>query len=96
MPAYWIAHVTVFDTQKYPQYMQLAATALQKYQGKFLARGENAITLEGKTYEKHVVIEFKDYETALSCYHSIEYQNAYKQRKDIADVMVIIVNSLTS
>lgn len=96
MSAYWIAHVTVIDIDKYPQYMELAAIALKKYNGKFLARGGNTTTLEGKQFHRHVVIEFEDYETALSCYHSPEYQAAYNKRKNIADVMITITDSLSN
>jgi uncharacterized protein (DUF1330 family) len=38
-----------------------------------------------------VVIEFPDYETALACYHSPEYQHAMtlRQGRAIADIAVV-------
>lgn len=94
MPAYWIAHVTIHNVQQYQQYIELAPLAFKKYQGKFIARGEKATTLEGDVFVKHVVIEFPDYQLALDCYHSDEYQQAKKQREEAATAMITIVDGL--
>jgi len=95
MPAYWIAHVTVHDVQQYQKYIDLAPLAFKKYQAKFIARGENATSLEGNKFIKHVIIEFPDYQTALACYHSEEYQRAKKSRDAVADAMITIVDGLS-
>jgi uncharacterized protein (DUF1330 family) len=39
-----------------------------------------------------VVIEFKDYETALECYRSPEYAKAMELRKDCAAADFVIVD----
>src|SRR5262249_15900025 len=48
-------------------------------------------SLEGKSRSRNVVIEFKDYETALACYRSPEYQKARALREphSVADIIVI-------
>lgn len=94
MPAYWIAHVTVKDPQQYQHYMDLAPHAFRQYHARFLARGEQAETLEGTAYTKHVVIEFADYQTALACYHSDAYQQAKAQRANVAEAMITILDGL--
>jgi len=94
MSAYWIAHVTIDDAEQYQKYIDLAPLAFKKYQAKFIARGEKATSLEGESYVKHVVIEFPDYQTALDCYHSAEYQLARKQREQVAKAMITIVDGL--
>ena len=94
MSAYWIAHVTIDDAEQYQKYIDLAPLAFKKYQAKFIARGEKATSLEGGSYVKHVVIEFPDYQTALDCYHSAEYQLARKQREQVAKAMITIVDGL--
>ncbi|MGE9773816.1 DUF1330 domain-containing protein [Acinetobacter baumannii] len=76
MSAYWIAHVTIHDMEQYKQYMATAPQAFQKYGAKFLARGGASEVLEGQEFERHVVIEFPDMETARECYFSPEYQLA--------------------
>ena len=47
--------------------------------------------MEGETRARHVVIEFKDYATALACYRSPEYQRAMALRKDHADADIIVI-----
>lgn len=94
MSAYWIAHVNIEDAQQYQNYIELAPLAFKKYQAKFIARGENASSLEGEAFKKHVIIEFPDYRTALDCYHSDEYQLAKKQRENVAKAMITIVDGL--
>lgn len=94
MSAYWIAHVTVHDLEQYKQYMALAPQAFEKYGATFLARGGNSTCLEGIEYQRHVIIEFSDLETAQACYHSEEYSKARLARQDCADVMISIVESL--
>ena len=93
MAAYWIAHVTVHDMQQYQQYMQLAPAAFQKYGAKFLARGGDAVNLEGPAFKRHVLIEFADLATAQACYNSEEYKAARKAREGCADVMISIVEA---
>ena len=40
---------------------------------------------------RNIVLEFKDYETALACYRSPEYQKAIALRKphSVADIVII-------
>lgn len=94
MAAYWIAHVNIEDEQQYNDYIKLAPQAFNKYRAKFIARGETATSLEGDKFTKHVIIEFSDYQTALDCYYSEEYQQAKKQRENIAHAMITIVDGL--
>ncbi len=94
MSAYWIAHVNIHDAEQYQHYIELASLAFKKYNARFIARGETATSLEGAKYAKHVVIEFPDYQTALDCYHSAEYQQAKQQRAAVADAMITIVEGL--
>ena len=95
MTAYWIAHVTINDMEQYKEYMTLAPFAFQKYGAKFLARGGDALSLEGLAYQRHVIIEFVDLATAQACYYSDEYQKAKAAREGCADVMINIVEALT-
>jgi len=44
-----------------------------KYGGKFLVRGGRHVSKEGTSRTRNVVIEFKDYDTAIACYNSPEY-----------------------
>ena len=82
MKGYWIGRVTVTDPERYPHYIEAAKPAFAKYHARFLVRGGEFEAPEGEPRERNVVIEFPDYETALACYHSPEYQAAAKIRQE--------------
>lgn len=88
---YWIAAVDVTDPQKYQAYVAANAAAFRKYGARFLTRGGQSETVEGKLRSRIVVLEFKDYATALACYRSPEYAKAKALRTgaSIADVCVL-------
>ena len=88
---YWVVHVDVSDPEAYKGYVAANAEAFRKYGAKFLVRGGTFEALEGKTRSRNVVLEFKDYATALACYRSPEYEKARKLRigKSEADLVVI-------
>ncbi len=52
------------------------APVFAKPGGRFLARGGEFQALEGTARQRHVIIEFDSYETALAYYHSPDYQAA--------------------
>jgi uncharacterized protein (DUF1330 family) len=88
---YWIVRVDVSDPEGYKAYIAANAEAFRKYGAHFIVRGGKYESVEGKSRERNVVIEFKDYDTALACYRSPEYAKAVKVRegKSIADIIVI-------
>ena len=88
---YWVAHVNVDDPDKYEAYRAANAVPFKKYGARFLVRGGSCEVMEGEAKPRTVVIEFKDYETAMACYQSPEYQAAYALRKDISQGDLVIV-----
>ncbi len=88
---YWIAHNDVKDPEIYKQYLAANAAAFEKFGGKFVVRGGKYETVQGNLRSRHVVVEFKDYETALACYHSLEYQEAAKIRLQASEGDLVIV-----
>ena len=54
-------------------------------------RGGKFTGVEGQSRSRNVVIEFADYETALACYRSPEYQQniTVRQPHAIADLIVV-------
>ena len=61
-----------------------ARAAVEKYDGKFLARGGKNIATEGETSPRTVIIEFSSYKQAENFYNSKEYQDAKSILKDKA------------
>jgi uncharacterized protein (DUF1330 family) len=88
---YWIAHVTVHDPEGYKRYQAANAVAFKKYNGRFLVRAGQSETVIGSLKDRHVIIEFPDYQTALDCYRSPEYQFAIEERGDAGDVDLVVV-----
>src|SRR5947209_3917370 len=88
---YWIALVDVGDPEGYKAYVAENAKAFRKYGARFLTRGGRSEAVEGKSRSRVVVIEFKDYATALECYRSPEYAKAIelRQGKAMADIVVV-------
>lgn len=88
---YWIAHVTVTDPEVYKEYVAANAIAFKKYNAKFLVRAGKFELKGGTAKERHVVIEFDSYATALACYESPEYKAAAKirDRAGLVDIVVV-------
>ena len=92
--AYWIAHVTVKDMEKYKKYVESAPPAFEKYGAKFLARGGRFEVMEGEVKSRNVVIEFASLEDAIACYQSDAYQKARAHRIDAGDADITIVEGV--
>jgi len=88
---YWVGHVVVTDPEAYKSYVAANAEAFRKYGAKFLVRGGAFEAVAGKTRSRNVVLEFKDYATALACYRSEEYAAALKLRQGKAESDIIII-----
>ena len=88
---YWIAHVDVSDPEGYKAYQAENAVAFRKYGERFLARGGASELVEGKQRSRHVIIEFKDYASALACYHSAEYGVAKTKRQGKGEMDLVVV-----
>ncbi|MEM6375897.1 MAG: DUF1330 domain-containing protein, partial [Pseudomonadota bacterium] len=58
MPALWIAHVSVKDTEAYGEYAKRAGPAIEKHGGRFIARGGRYVQLEGPDRPRNVVARF--------------------------------------
>ena len=87
---YWIAHVDVRDPEVYKQYVKANAAAFAKYGARFLVRGGKHVWPR-KAAERNVVIEFRDYETAVACHESAEYRAAAKLRDAASDADLVII-----
>ncbi len=70
---YWIARIDIHNMDGYKEYIAQNGTVFAKFGAKFLVRGGKFENPEGKVRSRNVVLEFKDYDTALACYNSPEY-----------------------
>ena len=88
---YWIVRVSVKNEANYPDYLQAARPAFEKFGARFLVRGGAYEKMEGEARDRNVVVEFADYQTAVACYRSPEYQAAKSIRNANADADFIVV-----
>ena len=78
MKGYWVCvYEKILNEEKLNEYALKAKPAVEKFSGKFLVRGGKNRTNEGVYSSRIVVVEFPDYNTALKCYDSDEYQKAH-------------------
>ena len=76
--AYWVCiFEKINNTEKLKEYAIKAKPAIEKFTGKFLARGGKNRTNEGIESPRVVVVEFPDYDEANTFYQSKEYQEAH-------------------
>ncbi|MCR4281985.1 MAG: DUF1330 domain-containing protein, partial [Bauldia sp.] len=71
---YWIGRVDVHDEDGYAPYAAANPAIFKKFGARFVVRGGKHDVLEGSGRARNVVLEVPDYETALACYRSPEYQ----------------------
>jgi uncharacterized protein (DUF1330 family) len=88
---YWIGRVDVHNEEGYKPYAAANLAIFKKYGGRYIVRGGKYDGVEGECRSRNVVIEFPDYEAALACYRSPEYQANIKVRQphSIAELIVV-------
>src|SRR5262245_38643920 len=88
---YWIGRVDIHNMDGYRAYIEGNGEVFHKYGARFLVRGGQFELRESTSRGRNVVIEFKDYATALACYNSPEYQRlvAIRAPHSMADIVIV-------
>lgn len=95
MPAYLIARIDVTDPEQYAEYTKHTPRIIDRFGGRFIARGGNVTTLEGEPETRRVVVlEFPSLEVAQQFYDSEEYGHAKAIRAGAAEGDFILVDSM--
>ena len=90
--AYILVLVDVTNPTQYAEYTKLSPGIIERFGGRFLARGGRTATLEGPPAKgRVVVIEFPSYERAQEFYNSADYQAARKVRAGAATAQFVLV-----
>ena len=83
MKGYWICiYEKINNTEKLKEYALKAKPVVENFSGKFLVRGGRNRTNDGIDSPRIVVAEFPNYNAAIECYDSAEYQRAHNILKD--------------
>jgi uncharacterized protein (DUF1330 family) len=95
MSAYVLVQVEVHDPARYEDYKRMVPPSLEKFGGRFLARGGATETLEGSWSPKRMVIlEFPDVARAKAWWASEEYAEAKALRQATARTEMIVVSGV--
>jgi uncharacterized protein (DUF1330 family) len=93
--AYVLVQVEVTNPEQYAEYMKLSPGVIEKFGGKFIARGGRSATLEGTPARgRVVVVEFPSFERAQEFYKSAEYEAARKVRAGAATAQFVLVEGI--
>ncbi|MFY8039034.1 MAG: DUF1330 domain-containing protein [Bosea sp. (in: a-proteobacteria)] len=96
MPCYFIGEVDVRDAAGYKAYADAVPAILEKFGGKFLAKGGVTETLEGFAPQPRIaLVEFPDMETARAFWHSPEYRAIAPIRNRTAVARAFLVEGTT-
>ncbi len=97
MKAYWIALYKSIDSQEnIKNYAERVTGVLKNYGAKPLVRGGKFLTLEGEKYPRTVIWEFPNYEQAIKCHDSKEYQDGWALAKNTTDRNLQIVEGFST
>ena len=92
MAAYIVVEVEVRDAARHENYKGMVPPSLAPYGGRFLVRGGNVETLEGRWSPKRlVIVEFLSVENAKAWWASAEYAEAKALRQATANTQMIVV-----
>ena len=79
---YWISLYTKVESQEnLKNYAKTVTPIIKNYGGKPLVRGGKYKTFDGDNFVRTVVWEFPNYEKALECHKSKEYQAGWDLAK---------------
>ena len=93
MPAYVIGEVEIVHPEKLQGYGPAGAVSIEKFGGRYLARGSKPEVLEGGPAHNVLIIEFPSADVARAWYASPEYQAAKAIRAGATNLRLMIVDS---
>ena len=83
MKGYWIAlYKEINNTDNLKKYAAIVTPVIKSFGGKPLIRGGKYKLLEGDHFPRTVIWEFLNYEKALECHNSKDYQEGWALAKD--------------
>lgn len=95
MSAFVIANVTVTDPVRYQDYRKLVPASIEKFGGRFIARGGQVEVLEGDWHPSRlVIVEFPSVDAARAWWHSPDYAEARAIRQATSEGTLLILEGV--
>jgi len=83
MKGYWISLYTKIDNQEnLKKYAETVTPIIKSFGGIPLVRGGKYECFDGDNFLRTVVWEFPNYEKAIECHNSVEYQKGWDLAKN--------------
>ena len=95
--AYWISlYIKVDNKENLKNYAEVVTPIIKSYGGIPLVRGGKYQTYDGDKFIRTVVWEFPNYEKAIECHNSKEYQAGWSIAKDTTSRNMQIVEGFST
>jgi uncharacterized protein (DUF1330 family) len=95
MPAYLIAEIEVFDPAGYAEYIRLVPATIERYGGRYIARGGAVEALEGESGPGRLaIVEFPSTARIREWHESAEYRPVRAIRLRTAKSRLRIIEGL--
>ncbi|HYB98286.1 MAG TPA: DUF1330 domain-containing protein [Candidatus Limnocylindrales bacterium] len=95
MAAYVIVQENIHDPASFEEYRKVVPGTLEPFGGRFLVRGGHLTVLEGQwPYQRTVILEFPNRESAESWYRSEAYQSVLPVRARASTCNFVIVDGV--
>jgi uncharacterized protein (DUF1330 family) len=91
MVAYIIGEVEILKPDEMGNYGAMVAAAVEKFGGRYLARGSVPEVLEGSPGHKFLLIEFRDKPTAQAWFASPDYAAAKQLRLGKTNLRLLLI-----
>ena len=96
MTYYFIAQISIHDSETYQRYLDKAASVFSKYNGEYLAVDDRPRILEGEWHHSRIVlIKFHKKKDFEDWYRSKEYQEILKYRLAAADCDTVLAQGIS-
>ena len=97
MKGYWIAlYKKIESMENLKKYADSVTPIIKSFGGKPLVRGGKYKCLEGNNFPRTVIWEFPNYEKALECHNSKEYQDGWSLAKDTTERNLQIIEGFNT
>tara|TARA_B110000008_G_C16893284_1_gene533686 strand:- start:215 stop:538 length:324 start_codon:yes stop_codon:yes gene_type:complete len=97
MKGYWIAlYKKINNPDNLKKYGEIVTPIIKNFGGKPLIRGGKYRCLEGDDFPRTVVWEFPNYEKAIQCHNSKEYQEGWKLAKNTTERSLQIIEGFST
>jgi len=94
---YWIAlYKKIENLEKLKQYSLKVTPIIKKHGGVPLVRGGNYKVYSGDEFPRTVIWEFPNFDCAVRCHDSIEYQEGWDIAKDTTERHLQIVEGFST